>query len=104
MCPSFLVGNQHPLIQASPINRLTDSLERFEAALATLALVKKVPDSLFDQFLAALILPLASSCSTCLFKSGGNVTSTDASDLHFISGVTRRGSVGCGEGPPSYFR
>jgi hypothetical protein len=55
MCPSLLVGNQHPLIQASQINRLTDSLERFEATLATLALVKKVPDSLFDQFLAALI-------------------------------------------------
>jgi hypothetical protein len=55
MGPSFLVGNNHPLIQASPINGLTDSLERFEATLATLPLVKKVPDSLFDQFLAALI-------------------------------------------------
>jgi hypothetical protein len=48
------------------INSLTDSTERIKPPSATLTLVKEVPDS-----------PLAAgeSCSTCLFKSAGSVTS-----------------------------
>jgi len=53
--PSFLVGKKHSLVQAGLINRLADSTERIEPLLATLTLVKEVPDSLFDQFIAALI-------------------------------------------------
>jgi hypothetical protein len=57
------------------INRLTDSTQRLEPPLATLTLIKEVPDSLFDQVNSTLITPLASSCSTCFLKSGGSVTS-----------------------------
>jgi hypothetical protein len=53
--PSFPIGNQHSLIQTSLINCLPDSPERFEPPLATLALVKKVPDSLLDQLIGAPI-------------------------------------------------
>ena len=55
VCPSFPFGSQHSLIQAGLINGLTDSPERIEPPLATLPLLKEVPDSLFDQFIAALI-------------------------------------------------
>jgi hypothetical protein len=43
------VGDQHSLVQAGLIDRLTDSAEGIEPPLATLTLVEKVPDSLFDQ-------------------------------------------------------
>ena len=55
MCPSFLTGDQHSLIQASLIDGLTDSPERIEPPLATLTLVKEVPDSLFDEFIGTLV-------------------------------------------------
>ena len=55
MRPSFLAGNQHSLVQARLINRITDSAESFEPPLATLTLVEEVPDRLFDRFVAALI-------------------------------------------------
>jgi hypothetical protein len=45
------VGDQHSLIQAGLIDRLTDSAEGIEPPLAALALVEEVPDSLFDQFI-----------------------------------------------------
>jgi hypothetical protein len=51
----LLVRKQHSLIQAGFINRLTDSPESIEPPLATLTLVKEVPDRLFDQFIAALV-------------------------------------------------
>jgi hypothetical protein len=53
--PSFLVRNQHSVIEAGLIHGLTHSPESIEPPLATLALVEKVPDCLFDQFIAALI-------------------------------------------------
>jgi hypothetical protein len=37
------------------INSLTDSTERIKPPLATLTLVKELPDSLFNQRIAALI-------------------------------------------------
>jgi hypothetical protein len=43
------------LVQAGLINGLTDPSERIEAALATLTLVKEVPDRLFDQLIRAVI-------------------------------------------------
>jgi hypothetical protein len=49
------VGDQHSLIQAGLIDRLTDSAEGIEPSLATLALVEEVPDSLFDQFIGTSI-------------------------------------------------
>jgi hypothetical protein len=55
VCPSFLAGNQGSLIQARPINRLTDSPERIEPPLATLTLVEEAPNRLFDQFIGAVI-------------------------------------------------
>jgi len=36
MCPSFLTGNQHSLIQARVVNGLTDSSQCIEAPLAAL--------------------------------------------------------------------
>jgi hypothetical protein len=57
VCPSFRVGQQHPLVQARLINGLADSPERIEPPLATLTLVKEVPDSLFDQFIGTSIPP-----------------------------------------------
>jgi hypothetical protein len=44
----LLVGNQHSLVQARSINRLTDSAESIEPLLATLALVEEAPNRLFD--------------------------------------------------------
>jgi hypothetical protein len=38
------------------INSLTDSAERIEPLLPTLALVEEVPNRLFDQFIAAPIV------------------------------------------------
>jgi hypothetical protein len=49
------VGDQHSLIQAGLIDRLTDSAEGIEPPLATLTLVEEVPDSLFDQFIGTSI-------------------------------------------------
>jgi hypothetical protein len=49
------VGDQHSLIQARLIDRLTDSAEGIEPPLATLMLVEEVPDSLFDQFIGTSI-------------------------------------------------
>jgi hypothetical protein len=51
--PSLLVGDQHSLVQARLINRLTDSAESIESLLATPALVEEAPNRLFDQFVAA---------------------------------------------------
>ncbi|MEK7996864.1 MAG: hypothetical protein AAB403_23930 [Planctomycetota bacterium] len=68
--PSFLVGNQHSLIYTGLIDGLTDSPERMEPPLATLTLVKEVPDSLFDQFIGALI-PAASEFSLDLVSQIG---------------------------------
>jgi hypothetical protein len=53
--PSFLVGNQHSFIQTGLINSLTDSTERIKPPLATLTLVKEVPDSPFNQLVMAAI-------------------------------------------------
>jgi hypothetical protein len=55
MCPSFLAGNQHVLIQARFINRPADPAERIEPPLSALTLVEEVPDSLFDQLIGTLI-------------------------------------------------
>jgi hypothetical protein len=55
VCPSFPVGNQHSVIQASLIDFPTDSAERIEPSLASLTLVEEVPDRLFDQFIDAAI-------------------------------------------------
>jgi len=49
------VGDQHSLIQARLIDRLTDSAEGIEPPPATLTLVEEVPDSLFDQFIGTSI-------------------------------------------------
>jgi hypothetical protein len=49
------VGDQHSLIQAGLIDRLTDSAEGIEPPLATLTLVEEVPDGLFDQFIGTSI-------------------------------------------------
>jgi len=49
------VGDQHSLIQARLIDRLTDSAEGIEPLLATLTLVEEVADSLFDQFVGTPI-------------------------------------------------
>jgi len=54
--PSFLAGNQHTLIEARPINGLTDSPECIESLLPALALVEEAPNRLFDQFIAAPIV------------------------------------------------
>jgi hypothetical protein len=51
----LLAGKQHSLVHAGLIHGLTDSAESIQAPLATLALVQEVPDSLFDQFIAAVI-------------------------------------------------
>jgi hypothetical protein len=53
--PSLPVGDQHSLIQARLIDRLTDSAEGIEPPLATLTLVEEVSDSLFDQFIGTSI-------------------------------------------------
>jgi hypothetical protein len=50
-----LVGDEDSLVQSGLINSLADSPERIESLLATLALFEKVPDSLFDQVIPALI-------------------------------------------------
>jgi hypothetical protein len=55
--PSFLAGDQHSLIQTGFIDGLTDSTERIQPPLATLTLIEEVPDSLFDQLVAALVPP-----------------------------------------------
>jgi hypothetical protein len=82
MYPSFLLGNQRPLIQASPINRLTYSLKRASRRCwPRWRSSKKYLTACSMRSSRLGYLPLASSCSTRLFKSGGNVTSTDASDL-----------------------
>jgi len=52
----LLVGDQHSLVQARLINRLTDSAESIEPLLATLALVEEAPNRLFDQFIAAPVV------------------------------------------------
>jgi hypothetical protein len=49
------VGDQHSLIQAGLIDRLTDSAKGIEPPLAALALVEEMPDSLFDQFIGTSI-------------------------------------------------
>jgi len=51
----LLAGKQHSLVQAGLIHGMTDSTQRIEPLLATLTLIKEVPDSLLDQFIAALI-------------------------------------------------
>jgi hypothetical protein len=56
VCPSFLTGDQHSLIQARLIDCVADSAERIEPLLATLALIEEVPDRVFDQFVAAPIV------------------------------------------------
>jgi hypothetical protein len=53
--PSFLAGNEHSLIQARPINRLTESPERVEPPLAALTLVEETPNRLFEQIIGAPI-------------------------------------------------
>ena len=53
--PSFLSGNRHSLIQAGFIDRQPDSAERIEPPVATTTIVKKVPDSLFNEFIVGLI-------------------------------------------------
>ena len=53
--PVIAGRGQHSLIEARPINRLTDSPERIQPPLATLTLVEEVPDRLFDQFIGAPI-------------------------------------------------
>jgi hypothetical protein len=68
--PSFLARNQHSLIQASLVNGLTDSPERIEPPLAALTLIEEVPDSLFDQFIPALI-PAAGECLLNLLSQIG---------------------------------
>jgi hypothetical protein len=55
--PSFLTGDQHSLIQTGFIDGLTDSRERIQPPLAALTLIEEVPDSLFDQLVAALLPP-----------------------------------------------
>jgi hypothetical protein len=52
-----LAGKQHSLVQAGLIHGLADSAERIQPPLATLALVQEMPDSLFDQLVAALVPP-----------------------------------------------
>jgi hypothetical protein len=53
--PSFLVGNQHAFIEAHFINSAADSAKRIDTPLTALTFVEEVPDSLFDQFVRALI-------------------------------------------------
>jgi hypothetical protein len=71
VCPSFLVGNQDSVIQAGLIHGLTYPPESIEAALATLALVKKVPHCLFDQFIAAPVPAAGEFLLDLLFQIGG---------------------------------
>jgi hypothetical protein len=52
----LLVGDQHSLVQARLINRLTDSAQSIEPLLAALALVEEAPNRLFDQFIAASVV------------------------------------------------
>jgi hypothetical protein len=52
----LLVGYQHSPVQASLINRLTDSAESIEPLLATLPLVEEAPNRLFDQFIVATVV------------------------------------------------
>lgn len=54
MCRSLLAGNQRSLIEARPINGLTDSAECFEPLLTTLLCVEELPHSLFKQFVGAV--------------------------------------------------
>jgi hypothetical protein len=54
--PSLLVGDQHSLVQARLINRLTDPAESIEPLLATLALIEEAPNRLFDQFIATPVV------------------------------------------------
>jgi hypothetical protein len=54
--PSWLVWDQHSLVEAGLINRLTDSAESIEPPLATPTLVEEVPDSLSDQVVGALVM------------------------------------------------
>ena len=53
VCPSFLAGDQHSLIQAGSINRPADSAERIEPPLIALTLIEEAPDRLFDRRVAA---------------------------------------------------
>lgn len=88
--PSFPAGNRHTLIEASLINGLTYSPERIKPPLATMALVKEVSNRLFDQFVTASIVALASSHSTCCVKSAGSVTSMTVSLLLRVRGAITR--------------
>jgi hypothetical protein len=55
VCPSFLAGKQHSLIQTGLINCLADSTERVKPLLAALTLLKELSNGLFDQFIRAAI-------------------------------------------------
>jgi hypothetical protein len=55
----LLVGDQHSLVQAGLINRLTDSAESIKPLLATTALVEEASNRLFDQFVAAPIVAVS---------------------------------------------
>jgi hypothetical protein len=53
--------------------RPADSAERIEPPMRALALVEEVPDSLFDQFMWALIAPASEFLLDLLVKSDGSV-------------------------------
>jgi hypothetical protein len=48
---SFGTGNHHSLVQPGLIDGLSDSAERIQSLLATLALVEEVSNRRFDQFI-----------------------------------------------------
>ena len=59
MCPSFLTGDQHSLIQARLINRVANPAERIKPLPATLALDEEMSNRLFDQFVAAPVVAVS---------------------------------------------
>jgi hypothetical protein len=54
-CRSFPIGNQHSLIQARLVDRMTHSSERIKPSLAPLTVAEELPERLLDQFIGTLI-------------------------------------------------
>lgn len=75
MWSSFLIGDQHLLVQARLIDRLADSAQGIEWLLPTPALVEEVANRLFDQFVATPIVAASEFLLDLLCQVRGSVTS-----------------------------
>jgi hypothetical protein len=54
-CRSFPTGDQHSLVEARSINRLTDSSECVEPPLTTRPVIEEVTHCLDDRFIGAVL-------------------------------------------------